>query len=184
MIMTHQTACTKLRQLQFLITLIINLTSSLRAQLFVNTESSLKLEMSPMIQWVAECIRNSFSPLLELLPIACIGTSAETLIYTISSHGTPLVVVTTEPKFCNTLKLVIISYHLWNKVAVIVNNWHFSRMIVEKILRSLSVEQEIFIHKLLHNCIVVFNVLPLKYLLGIPLTIFFAKITQIFGKTK
>ena len=150
-IMTHQATSAELRQLQLLVTLIVDFTGCLRAELLIDTESSLELQVSPVIERVTESIRHCFSPLLELLPVASISTCAEALIYTIGTHSTPLVVVAAEPKFCNTLKLVIIGYHLRDEVAVIIDNWHFSRMIVEKILCSLRVEQEVFIHKLLHN---------------------------------
>ena len=158
-IVTHQAASAELRLLQLLITLIVDLTCSLRAQLLVNTESCLELQVCPVIKRVTESIWYSLCPFLELLPVAGVSTCAETLIYTIGTHSTPLVVVTTEPEFCNALELVIIRNHLRDEVAVIIDDWHLSRMIVEKILRCLGVKQEVFIHKLLHNCIVVFKCL-------------------------
>ena len=158
-IVTHQAASAELWQLQLLVTLVIDFTGSLRTQLLVDTESCLQLQVGPVIQRVTECIWYSLSPFLELLPVAGISTCAETLVYTIGTHSTPLIVVTTEPKLCNALELVIISNHLRDEVAVIIDDWHLSRMIVEKVLRSLCVKQEVFIHKLLHNCIVVFKCL-------------------------
>ena len=150
-VVAHQATGAELRLLQLLVTLVVNLTGCLRAQQLVDTEGSLEFQVSPVIQRVTECIWYSLCPFLELLPVAGVSTCAEALIYAVSTHSTPLVVVTTEPEFCNTLELVIISYHLWDEVAVIIDDRHLSRMIVKEVLRSLCVEQEIFIHELFHN---------------------------------
>ena len=157
MITTHQATSAVLWQLQLLVTFIENLTSSLWTELLLDTKSSFELQVSPVIKRVTECIRHCLCPFLKLLPVGGISTSAVALIHAIGTHSTPLVMVTAEPKLCDTLKLVIISYHLRDEVTVIINDRHLCRMIVEKILRSLSVEQEIFIHKLFHNRIVVFK---------------------------
>ena len=111
---------------------------------------SLQLKMSPVIQWVTECIRHCFCPLLEFLPIRSILTCAISLINSVCTHCTPFVVVSTKPKLCNALELMVVGNHFWNKMTVIVDDWHFSRMIVEKILRSSCIKQEVFVHKLLH----------------------------------
>jgi hypothetical protein len=41
--------------------------------------------------------------------------------------------------------------HFGNQVTVVVNDGHFSRMIVEKILRGFGIQQEVFVHELFHN---------------------------------
>ena len=149
-IMTHQTTSAKLWLQQFLVTLVINLTCCLWRKKLIDTESSLKLKVSPMIKRVAESIRYGLSPLLKLLPVRCILSCTETLINTISTHSTPLVVVATKPKLCDALKLVVVSNHLRNQMAMVIDDRHLSRMIVKQILCSLCIQQEVFIHKLFH----------------------------------
>ena len=68
-VVLHQSTSRKLRLLQFLITLIENLTCCLGAQQFVNTESRFQFQMCPMVQRVTQCIGNCFSPLFKFLPI-------------------------------------------------------------------------------------------------------------------
>lgn len=45
---------------------------------------------------------------------------------------------------------MVVGYHLGDKMTVIVDNGHLSRMIVEQILRHLGVEQEILVIELFH----------------------------------
>lgn len=111
-IVFHQTTGGELRLLQFLVTLIENLTSGLRREQFLDAEGSLQLQMCPVIQRVAECIRHRLSPFLEFLPVAGVLTGAIFLINTIGTHGTPFVVVATQPKLCDALEAVIVSHHL------------------------------------------------------------------------
>ena len=156
MVAAHKSTCCILWLLQLLVTLVVDFACCLRAQLLVDTESCLELKVCPVVQRITECIRYCLCPLLKLLPVACISTCAETLIYTIGTHSTPLVVVTAQPKLCDALELMIIGNHLRDEVTVIVDDRHFRRMIVIQILRSFGVEQEVFIHKMFHNCNLVF----------------------------
>ena len=94
-IVLHQATSRELWLLQLLVTLIENLTGSLGAQEFLNTESSLQLQVCPVIQRIAKSIGNGLCPLLKLLPVRGILTCAVLLIDTIGTHGTPLVVIAT-----------------------------------------------------------------------------------------
>ena len=44
-------------------------------------------------------------------------------------------------------KLVVVSYHLRDKVTVIVDDRHFSRMLVIQLLRSFCLQQEVDVYK-------------------------------------
>ena len=55
-----------------------------------------------------------------------------------------------KPYLSDRLKLLVLGYHLWDEVTVIVDDWHFLRMIVVEIFRCLGFEQEIWIIKLFH----------------------------------
>ena len=151
--MLHQSTSRELWLLKFLITLIENLACCLRRELLGNTESSLQLQMSPVIKGVTESIRNGLSPLLELFPIGGILTSAILLVDTIGTHGTPLIVVATQPQLSNTLKLVVFGHHLRNQMTMIVDNGHLSRMIVIQVLCHLGLQNEVIIIELLHKTV-------------------------------
>ena len=149
-VVLHQTTGRELGLLQLLVTLVKNLTGGLGAQLLFNAESGLQLQVCPVIQGVTEGVRHGLSPLLKLFPIAGILTGAVFLIYTVGTHGTPLVVVTTQPQLCDALKLMIVGHHLWNQVTVIVDNRHLSRMVVIQVLGYLSLQNEVLVIELFH----------------------------------
>ena len=98
MIATHKTACGIFGIiLQFVITLVEDFTGCLWRKKFCNAKACLQLQVCPMIQGIAEGVRNGLSPLLKLFPVRSILTSAITLVNAIGTHSTPLVVVPSEP---------------------------------------------------------------------------------------
>ena len=98
MIATHKTTCGIFGIiLQFVITLVEDFTGCLWRKKFCNAKACLQLQVCPMIQGIAEGVRNGLSPLLKLFPVRSILTSAITLVNAIGTHGTPLIVVTSEP---------------------------------------------------------------------------------------
>ena len=99
MITAHHTTSRVFRLSQLLITLVINLTGSLRAQDLIDTERCLQLQVCPVIQRITESIRNGFSPLFKFFPVGSILTCAETFVYTIGTHSTPFVMVAAQPDF-------------------------------------------------------------------------------------
>ncbi len=115
-----------------------------------DAESSLELQVSPMIERVTESVGNCLCPLLELLPVGGILAGAETLVNAIAAHGTPLVVIAHEPDLCDRLETLVFGYHLGNEVTVIIDDRHFSRMLVVKLLCSFGLQQEVLIQKCFH----------------------------------
>ena len=89
--------------------------------------------MRPVIKRIAECIWQSSSPLLEFLEIRSIA-SDEAFIYAVSSHGTPLVVVATEPQLGNRCKTVVVGNHFRRQMTVIVDNRQLGCNIVIEML--------------------------------------------------
>ena len=137
-ITAHKTASGIFWLLKFLIALIKDLAGCLWRELFCDAEGCFQLKVCPMIQRIAEGIWHSLSPFLEFLPIRCVCTGAVFFIYAVCSHCTPLVMVASKPQLSNALELVVLSNHFRNKVTMIIDDRHFSRMIVEKILCSSS----------------------------------------------
>ena len=106
-----------------------------------------------MIERVTHGVRHCFRPLFELLPIGGIGARAIAFVHSVGTHSTPFVVVATEPDFGQRTELIVVSHHLWNEVTMIVDDRHFSRMLVVKALRRFGLEQEVIVKELLHNIV-------------------------------
>ena len=107
--------------------------------------------MSPMIKRIAKGIGYGLCPFLKLLPIAGILTSTILLIDTVGTHSTPLIVVATQPKFCDALETVVISYHLWYQMTMIIDNRHLCRIVVIQILSNLGLQDEILVVESFHK---------------------------------
>ena len=151
MIMTHQTTGTELRLLKFLITLVIDFTRSLRAQLLGDAKGRFQFQMAPMVKWITKCIGDRLSPFLEFFPIIGVFPRTIPLVHSVRTHSPPFIMVSTQPQFRNTAKTMIVCHHFGNQMTMIINDWHFCRMIVKKFLRGYRLQQEILIHKLFHN---------------------------------
>ena len=150
-VMLHHTTRTELRVvLNLTVALVINLACCLRIEAFVDTEGGLQFEMRPVVKRVAECVRHRLCPLLKPLPIGGVFSCAIAFVNTIGTHSAPFVVVAHKPDLCNRLEAFILGYHLWNQVAMIVNNRHFGRMLMIEFLRSFGLQKEIFAQKGFH----------------------------------
>jgi len=84
---------------QFLVTFVVDFTCGLGVQNLVNAECRLQLQVRPVIQRIAESIRYGFRPFLKLFPIGGVLAGTETFVHTVGAHGTPLVVVASQPDF-------------------------------------------------------------------------------------
>ena len=152
MIVLHQSARTELRIVgNQVVALVIDGTCGLGVQTLLDAESGLELQMSPVVERVAESIRNGLRPFLKFLPVGGVLTGAETLIHSVGTHSAPFVVVAHEPDLCDGFETFVLGNHLRNKVAVIIDNRHFSRMIVIQFLCGLCLQQEIFVHESFHK---------------------------------
>ena len=150
MITTHHPTSWIFGLRQFLITFIVNFTCGLWIQYFIDTKCRFQFKVSPVVQWVAESVRYCFRPFFKFFPVCGIFSRTETFVYTVCTHCTPFVVVTAQPDFSQWFKLVVVSYHLRNEMTVIVDDRHFSRMLVIQLLRSFCLQQEVFVHEVLH----------------------------------
>ena len=104
-----------------------------------------------MVERIAKGIWHGLGPLLKFFPIASILSCTIFLIYAVSTHGAPLIVVTTQPKFGDTLETMVVGYHLRDQVTVIVDNRHLSRMVVIQILSHLGLQDEILVIESFHK---------------------------------
>ena len=93
-IATHHSTSWIFRLRQLFVTFIVNFACCLRIQYFIDTKCSFQFEVSPVVQWITESIRNCFRPFFEFFPVCGIFSCAETFIYAVCTHCTPFVVVT------------------------------------------------------------------------------------------
>ena len=96
-VVAHQSTSREFGLFEFLVTLVENLAGCGWRQQLVDAESSLQLKMCPVVKGIAKRVGHRLCPLLELLPIGGVGTSAVALVNTVGAHSTPLVVVTAKP---------------------------------------------------------------------------------------
>ena len=153
MVTAHQVTCRVFRSCQLGITFIEDFAGSRRIQDFFNSKASFQFQMSPVIQRIAECIRDCFGPFFEFFPIGSVLTRTITFVYPVATHCTPFVMVTAQPDFCNRLELIVVGHHFRNQVTMIVDNRHLGCMIVIQFLRSFRFKQEVFIHKFFHKAL-------------------------------
>ena len=75
--------------------------------------------MCPMIEGVTHTIWHGLSPFEKLIPVG--GIASDVFFgYSIGSQGSPFVMVTTEPKFCNGTESMVFSHFLRIKMTVVV----------------------------------------------------------------
>ena len=111
--------------------------------------------MTPVIQWIADCLLKSLCPLLELLSVSCISCDV-LLVDTVRTHLTPLVVIAAKPYLSDVLKLAVLIDFLRVDMAVIVDDRHIFCVIMEQLFCCVSCQKEIFSHKCFHNNILSF----------------------------
>ena len=111
--------------------------------------------MSPVIQRVADCLTDTFSPFQEFLFIGSVSCN-ELLIYTAGTHEAPFVMIAAKPYLGNIVEFAVICYFCRIDVAVIVKNRCFFSIVVKKAACSFCLKQEILIHKIFHGfCLLV-----------------------------
>jgi hypothetical protein len=62
--------------------------------------------------------------------------------------------VATKPQLSDALETMVVGHHLGDKMTVIVDDGHLSRMIVIQVLSYLSLKNEVIVIELLHNFVV------------------------------
>ena len=99
-----------------------------------------------MVQRVTDCVRNRGGPGVKLLAIGRIaGTQA--LSDAVSTHRTPLVVVTLQPDVIQVIKTVVFRDLLRWQMTVVVEDWLVFGVIMIQTAGKFGVQQEIFSHK-------------------------------------
>ena len=122
-----------------------------RAEELVDSKNPAELEVGPVVERVPHGVGNSLRPFLECLP-GGFGSSCEIFFrHAVSPHRAPLVMVTVvaihKPELGDVLELDVLGYLPWDKVAMVVDDWHFRRMLMIQHVRSIIAEHESVINE-------------------------------------
>ena len=128
------------------IALSVNPGSRSRIQVFSYPKRILQFKVGPVKQWIPHRLGYRFSPGLKLLFICCI-TRDETLIDTSTPHGTPFVMVLTQPNPGHVLIFPVGCNFKRGKMGMIINDRLFCSNIVVEFFSKGGLQQEIFLYK-------------------------------------
>ena len=120
---SHEGLASELFGLELGAALVVDGSCCIRVEEVIYAEDPCELKVGPVVKRIPHCVRNSLCPLLEFLVTASRACD-EFFRHSVPSHCSPLVVVPAKPYFCKILELVVIRDHLWNEVAVVVDDRH------------------------------------------------------------
>ena len=127
------------------------------AEELVYSEYPAQLEVGPVIQGVTHCIGHRLSPLLEGLPGVVFASCEVILAHTVATHGAPFIVVAIvtvhQPQLCDVAELDVLGNLLGHKMAVVVDDVHFLRVLVVEFAGGLRLEHEIGVDKAHFICV-------------------------------
>ena len=137
--LTDQIADTHAVLMKLLIAEIPDFLRSLTVQHTGIAEKALQLQMAPVKERIADSELQRFRPLLKLLPVRRVSGDI-VLLHTVGTHGTPFIMVPSQPYLCDVVKLSVLRDLLRIDVTVIVQNRHIFRICMEKLLRRLRTQ--------------------------------------------
>jgi hypothetical protein len=111
---------------------------------FINAEIALQFEMSPMVERIAEAVRNSGSP-SEKFVVKGSVTGAEGFGDTVGPHGAPLVVIAFEPDLEEVAELAIGGDVRGGKMRMEIEDGERSGKFVIEVAGGGSVEEEVVV---------------------------------------
>ena len=136
---------------QALVAGVINLLRRFCIQRLGDAEIFFQFQIRPVIQGVADGLRQGFRPALKgavRVGIFCAGNIA--LGHTIAAHCAPLIVVAAQPNLGNRVIAAVLGNLLRVNMAVIVDDGHFCRVFMIQLFRCFGFEQKVFVHKGFH----------------------------------
>ena len=114
-------------------------------------EEAPELEVAPLVDGVADAALEGLRPLLELLARRGVAGD-EALVDAVGAHEAPLVVVAAEPDLGDRGEALVLVDLLRGDVAVVVDDRHALRVVMEEPLARGRGEQEVLIvHEVLHR---------------------------------
>ena len=117
----HKIAGTVIRCAQHLATGLIDFLGGFRVEQLVYAEITLQFHMGPVIERIAQAVRNSLGPLFEFFVVTG-STGAEAFLDTVSAQGPPLIVVSVQPYLGQIFEILILGDLGRGEVTMIVVN--------------------------------------------------------------
>ncbi len=143
----HQTACAEFRGGEQFVTFIPSAFGGAAIEQAIgNAKGFTQLQMRPMVKRVAQGVRHGCTPLLKLFPIAGIA-STKTLVHAVGAHSAPFVMIACQPNFSKVFELLILTYLLGGKMAVVINDRHVFGVLMKEYFGLLGVEQKVVVDK-------------------------------------
>ena len=119
-------------------------------QLAGQAERKAELEVRPVVERIAQRVRDRLGPGLELLPVGRLAGDRP-LGDAVGAHRPPLVVVAVEPDLRHRPEPVIVGHLLRRQVAVVVEDRLLGGDPVIEVDRGRRVEQEVFVEERFHD---------------------------------
>ena len=111
---------------------------------FVDAEIAAKFEMRPVVERIANRLRNGLRPGEELVVIARLAACDQILGHAVRTHRAPLVVIAREPDLEEILELAVVRNLVRRQMAVIVKDRLLDRVLKVERPRPFSAKEEIF----------------------------------------
>ena len=119
-------------------------------QLAGEAERKSELEVRPVVEGIAQRVRNRLGPGLELLPVGRLAGDRP-LGDAVGAHRPPLVVVTVEPDLRQRPEPVIVGHLLRREMTVVVEDRLSGGDAVIELGRDRRVEQEVLVQERFHG---------------------------------
>ena len=133
-------------RLKPLVRALPNRLCGLLVEQFVDVEVALKFQVSPMVEWVAQSVRNRARPIKEFF-LGRSWSSTEILRNAVCPHGTPFVMITLQPDLGEIAEAAITSDISCGKMGVIIDDGLRLRVLVVEPLGRRGMEQEIVVNE-------------------------------------
>ena len=138
---------------QLFVAELIDLVGGLQAQGSVIAEIPLELQVGPMVQGIAHSAGNGIRPGAELF-LGVAAASHQLLRISAGPHDAPFVVVAevavAQPHLGDIGKLAVLIDLLGVDVAMVVDDGHLVRVIVEQCLCRFVAQEEVLVHEAFH----------------------------------
>ena len=97
----------------------------------VDAEVAFQLEMCPVVERIAQRLRNGGRPGEEFFAGRCVAGD-QAFSDAVAAHGTPFVVITFQPDFVDVFKLPVLRDVLWRQMIVVIQNrFVFGECVIE-----------------------------------------------------
>ena len=112
----------------------------------VDIEVALQFEMSPVIERIAQGVRNGARPCQEFL-FGGSRSGAEGFGHSIGTHGTPFVMITLQPDFKQVAKATVAADIGWGQMGVVIDDRLRFRILMIESFRGCGMQQKIVVNE-------------------------------------